>query len=331
MRKPVPLKNKTLLLLLLFFLGCQNRNNIPLKTHKTEEHLQEKTENVKKLSQFVDNEDYFVRDIDINKDGILDKVVSSAQNAGNELYFFQKNDNQYKLVLESINFSEDGGRLIDDISPVNNSNEVLSIATFFPKGINKALYYVVYKNNDWLLSKTVYTLGSWQEDHTKKQVCNVVQNIKLRTLTEENGFQQFQQIPIESKRQELCNIVYDFENSLIEFVKRFENDNSNIYSNVDRYDALLNQFTLTKKNVLIYNDIAYYLEQRKFYSESIFLLEKILNKFPERTVAYVNIADAYWGLNEKTKAQTAYRKYIELMEQSNKKHKIPPYVFERIR
>ena len=50
---------------------------------------------------------------------------------------------------------------------------------------------------------------------------------------------------------------------------------------------------LSTKNLSSYNDIAYYLQQANANDEAIFLLEKIIEKFPNRTVAYLNLADAY--------------------------------------
>ncbi|WP_219009366.1 tetratricopeptide repeat protein [Aquimarina litoralis] len=85
-----------------------------------------------------------------------------------------------------------------------------------------------------------------------------------------------------------------------------------------------------KKALVRYNDIAYYLEQAKAYEEAIFLLEKIIKEAPNRTVAYINLGDAYWGIGEKEKAKKAYLTYIEQMKANGKKSKIPQTVLERI-
>ena len=62
-----------------------------------------------------------------------------------------------------------------------------------------------------------------------------------------------------------------------------------------KWVTLLFNFNLSKENLREYNDIAYYLEQSKAYDEAVFLLEKIIKEFPNRTVAYINLGDAYWG------------------------------------
>ncbi|WP_198306425.1 tetratricopeptide repeat protein [Arcobacter vandammei] len=88
------------------------------------------------------------------------------------------------------------------------------------------------------------------------------------------------------------------------------------------------KYPLTNKTVQKYNDIAYYLQQANANDEAIFILEKIIEKYPNRTVAYLNLADAYLGINDKEKAKENYKKYIELMKQDNKEEKIPKRVLE---
>ncbi len=88
------------------------------------------------------------------------------------------------------------------------------------------------------------------------------------------------------------------------------------------------KYPLTTKTLQKYNDTAYYLQQVNANDEAIFLLEKIIEKFPNRTVAYLNLADAYNGINNKEKAKVNYEKYINLMKQENKENKIPKRVLE---
>lgn len=78
------------------------------------------------------------------------------------------------------------------------------------------------------------------------------------------------------------------------------------------------------------NNIAYYLEQSKAYVEAIFLLEKITELFPNRTVAYINLGDAYWGNGEQEKAKQAYKIYILQMKTKGKESKIPKQVLGRV-
>jgi tetratricopeptide (TPR) repeat protein len=85
-------------------------------------------------------------------------------------------------------------------------------------------------------------------------------------------------------------------------------------------------------DISLMNDKAYYLEQLGAYAESIYILKKVLSKSPDRVVAYLNIADAYWGNNEKNEAKKSYEKYIELMKNQGKDmKKIPQRVYDRIK
>ncbi len=98
--------------------------------------------------------------------------------------------------------------------------------------------------------------------------------------------------------------------------------------NKDNIIKLIELNYFSKENITIYNDTAYYLQQANANDEAIFLLEKIIEKYPNRTVAYLNLADAYIGINDKEKSKENYKKYIELMKQDNKEEKIPKRVLE---
>jgi hypothetical protein len=112
---------------------------------------------------------------------------------------------------------------------------------------------------------------------------------------------------------------------------------------------LMQRDPITVKNVTIYNDVAYYLEQllhNKLVqdmrmngtyhfdyarSSAQYILEKILEKFPNRTVAHLNLADVFWDKYDKEPAKKYYRSYIELMKKDGKEAKIPARAYERIK
>lgn len=94
---------------------------------------------------------------------------------------------------------------------------------------------------------------------------------------------------------------------------------------------LLKHTPIHNTNVSKYNDIAYFLGNGNSFEQSILILKEIINEFPNRTVAYINLGDAYWGLEEKENASQAYKKYIELMKVNCKENKIPQRVFDRIK
>ncbi|WP_276877845.1 tetratricopeptide repeat protein [Chryseobacterium joostei] len=91
------------------------------------------------------------------------------------------------------------------------------------------------------------------------------------------------------------------------------------------------KFTLSQRNLDDYNNIAFALSKNGNQKASIELLKQIITKFPDRTVAYLNLADSYWNIGEKDKAINNYKEYLTLMKTQKKDlKKIPRYVHSRI-
>lgn len=90
-------------------------------------------------------------------------------------------------------------------------------------------------------------------------------------------------------------------------------------------------YIATSEDVEKYNNMAYFIQQSGANKESACLLEKIIEKFPDRTVAYLNLGDAYWGLGDKEKAIIAYHVYIDQMKQKGWEMRIPKVVLDRIK
>lgn len=78
------------------------------------------------------------------------------------------------------------------------------------------------------------------------------------------------------------------------------------------------------------NNLAYTLQQQGANEDAKNLLYHILAQSPYRVVAWLNIGDVYWDLDDKNKAKEAYQKYISLMKSQQKElSKIPKRVYER--
>ncbi|WP_346841743.1 bacterial transcriptional activator domain-containing protein [Metapseudomonas otitidis] len=84
-----------------------------------------------------------------------------------------------------------------------------------------------------------------------------------------------------------------------------------------------------KANQQILNDIAYYWQQAGYHREAIWLLEKILEAEPNRTVAHLNLADSLWSEGNSTKAKEHYLIYIQSMRARKKDSLIPARAFNR--
>lgn len=88
---------------------------------------------------------------------------------------------------------------------------------------------------------------------------------------------------------------------------------------------------INNKNLTKINDIAFNCQKARNFYPAIDVLNKIIQKYPDRVVAYLNLADNYWATYNPKLAKENYRKYIELMKSQKKDlKKIPNYVYKRI-
>ncbi|SDI64015.1 hypothetical protein [Pseudomonas panipatensis] len=137
------------------------------------------------LEKYLSDDGYVAFDVDIDGDGVLDKVISSAPNSGNELIFFKQGPKGPKKVLTTINLTEDGGRVLDRVSqefPVPPSKDLMSIRTYFSKEDNSAIYYISFLSGRWMLTRAIYEVSDWRESSAKAYLCEVAQNISMRSL-----------------------------------------------------------------------------------------------------------------------------------------------------
>ncbi|MCC9036810.1 hypothetical protein LNP80_21620 [Chryseobacterium sp. C-39] len=85
-------------------------------------------------------------------------------------------------------------------------------------------------------------------------------------------------------------------------------------------------------NVESANNQAFSLEKIEANNFSKSLLKEIVLQYPDRTVAFLNLADVDWKLNTKEDAKKNYKTYISLMKSQNKDlSKIPQRVYDRIK
>lgn len=162
------------------------------------------------LGAYINNDLYIVIDADIDRDGILDKIVSSAPYHGDELIFFRNDGNNYYRVLVSRNLTEDGGRILGEIKPTYgapDNNEIVAIETHFPKGMDVATHYisVSHSGNTWELSRTVYEISDWRHPNSVVHTCNVSQAIPMQELRSSEGMAKIHQLPDASTRDDVCN------------------------------------------------------------------------------------------------------------------------------
>lgn len=165
------------------------------------------SETSKSLAYYQNNDSYFIAEIDVNKDKIPDRIVSSRAYKGNELIFFIKDKESYKLSLKTINLSEEGGNTIDSIYAPDNNN-VLAISTYFPdKGHSKATHYINYENDTWVLTESVYETSHSTATDTTTYTCSVPQNLSMHKLMDPEYAQTIKHMPAEQQRDSVCKKV----------------------------------------------------------------------------------------------------------------------------
>lgn len=89
---------------------------------------------------------------------------------------------------------------------------------------------------------------------------------------------------------------------------------------------------LDSNTVSAYNNYAFFLSDDigELNSNVIPMLERIVAQFPDREVAHLNLADAYYEVRKKDNAERHYRTYIRLLGLQNKQTRIPKRVRERV-
>jgi len=90
-------------------------------------------------------------------------------------------------------------------------------------------------------------------------------------------------------------------------------------------------YPIDQDNVSFYNDIGFFLEQGEKYWDAVYVLEEVVKAVPDRTVAYINLGDAYFECKQNKITKDRYLKYIDLMKKEGKESKIPKRVFERVK
>lgn len=107
--------------------------------------------------------------------------------------------------------------------------------------------------------------------------------------------------------------------------------------NLSNEDIFISYPVLARSNIKIINveaanNLAFSLQQKRAYDDSRLLLENIVSQYPDRVVAYLNLADTDWALGNKEQARKNYTIYVSLMKKQKKNlDKIPQRVFERTR
>jgi hypothetical protein len=178
------------------------------------------------IQTYENNRDYFIKTFDVNKDGLMDKVVSSVAYKGEDLFvFFGNKSGAYDLSLETTNFSEDGGNIIKSVSEIPN-NKGLKIITSFPdRGYYEKEFTIIPENNTWILKNIVYKTMSDVSESPVKYICEVSQNLDM---TKSGWSEKLNPIPEEAERNKKCRI----ESAAGHEIKRYKIQDQDGFANL---------------------------------------------------------------------------------------------------
>ncbi|WP_435357987.1 tetratricopeptide repeat protein [Emticicia sp. SJ17W-69] len=115
--------------------------------------------------------------------------------------------------------------------------------------------------------------------------------------------------------------------------KEFQQNHNGYFKNTfskEYMDMLIYLYQDIPNSIEFYNNLGYYLAEFKLYNEAIYILEKVIIFDKFRTVAYLNLGDAYWEIKDFAKAKQMYEAYKLQMIQIRKENKIPERVLKRL-
>ena len=250
------------------------------------------------IKYYLNSNEFFNRDIDIDNDGVADKVISNVNGFGDELLFFKKNNNNYHLVLKGSNFSEDGGERINDIKKPKSNEYAILITTNTDKLNIINSYYITYNNKKWILKNINSEVSGFLDDYSKKYIYkfnNIDLDISIPNLKDKLPNYDLSDEYIKSN----CELDYFFENSLDDFIKRFNEGDINIVNGVDRYRKLLSIFPYGNSNEKEYSIILSELSKLKLINEKNYL-EKVINRKTGATSTVINKSYLYSSIGIKS-------------------------------
>ncbi|WP_175689855.1 tetratricopeptide repeat protein [Burkholderia anthina] len=137
------------------------------------------------------------------------------------------------------------------------------------------------------------------------------------------------------------SLVYESKNQVQREIDNELNDfkkSTRTQSSLERYISEMPDFRVAElgayvdaENVEDVNNLTFYLGKYKRSSDAVQILQYLVKKIPNRIVARLNLADAYWEIDAKELAVPEYREYRRQMDLKGLSAKIPPRVLDGIK
>ena len=274
----------------------------------------------KDIKYYLNNNEFFNRDIDIDNDGVVDKVISSINGFGDDLLFFKKNKNNYELIFKGSNFSEDGGARINDIKKTKDKEYAILIKTNTDKLNIMNSYYIAYNNKKWILKKINTEVSGFLEDYSKKYICtfnDLNLDISIPDIKDKLPNYDLSDEYIRSN----CKLDYFFEDSLNDFIKRFNENNINIINGIERYRKLLLIYPYSDSTKKEYSIILNELSKVKLINEKDYL-ENIITRSTSNTSRVINKSYLYSSIGIRSDMYLIKGDRVHILEERIDEHGI---------
>lgn len=259
---------------------------------------------------------------DYDQDGIEDKMELFIHDNDIELNFWMSSMD--KMMSYSIKKEDD-----EPLSVANHSQQpaqILLDRSYSGAGgqVSTDIYEWNSSEKNWILQKII---TGEKADPNRLQfmpLLNIQRVQCCHILGSENKIEEKEQIDTNQEiAQELLIIANELKNS----------HKNVILAKIGLYDATEFAQHLDDNNLVLLNDLAFFLTDYNKVAAAI-ILENIVERYPERVVAKLNLADIYWDIDKESgsykKAIPLYQEYYTKMIQKGLKGKIPKRVWHRM-
>lgn len=142
------------------------------------EVLFNQVKNPKVFESYVGNPSYTVKTLDINADGLDDKVIVGTSDYGNnrDLLVYINKNNEYNLHLKTENFTDEAYHQFSSLKAYANG---FVITNAYPKRVNVAHHFFKYTPTSLILERTVYVVSTGNMDEFHLTICDIDQNVDM--------------------------------------------------------------------------------------------------------------------------------------------------------
>ncbi|WP_052707873.1 hypothetical protein [Vibrio neptunius] len=236
----------------------------------------------------------------------------------NDLFIYKENS----LFVKASNFTIDGYSVFKEIKTTSDGFIITNRGNDFSGQFD---IYIKYESGRFIITKTKSYISYVSDGiFLVTKTCQKDTNILLEDAMV-SDLEPFLSVEGNKSFNDYCHVDVDSDYGLSEIERKFSQKEVVISQNILR--LLITLYPIKKENQVYYNNIAYYISKAGHHQSSIDILEDLIAIVPNRTVAYLNLADSYQALKKNKLAKKNYQMYYELMKKNNRSNKIPERVY----